>query len=118
MTPERQISVASTGIGLALALPTAVGVLKGFAAPSMAGPIIGSVLATAGVLFGTLIARAHPAISAVRIGVTLWLLTALIFGAMLVLVALQTAGLEPRVMLLVAALLPIAAWAFVITRPD
>ena len=117
MTPERQISVASTGIGLALALPTAVGVMHGFAA-STAGPVIGAVLGAVGVLFGTLIARAHPAISAVRIGVTLWLLTALILGAMLVLVALQTAGLEPRVMLLVAALLPIAAWAFVITRPD
>jgi len=118
MQPERQVSVAFTGIALTLTLPGGVDALHGYSASSTARPIVGAILGAIGVLLGALVARSRSAKSAERISLTLWLLAAIVLGAAPAVIALQTAGEGRRTLLSIAALLPIAAWTFVISRAD
>jgi hypothetical protein len=117
MQPERQISVALTSIGAALAAPEFSAIYLHHAAPG-AGLMVGALLGAIGTVFGSLLATDHPARSARVFFLAAWTLIALAFSGAALVGAWHASSQGGRALLGLAGVLPLAGPALVLTRRE
>jgi hypothetical protein len=116
MLIEKNLSVAATAIGLALAGPDALTILQGQRHGGGVGMLIGGLIGTAGVFLGATIANAYVDRRGGALRMTGWALAALV---MTVTVGLGATGGGHRGMrsaLGIVGALPVAAVAFVAVK--
>src|SRR2546425_5302573 len=118
MQPERQISIAFTGIGAALVIPEYVALSHHQHATPGTGLVIGAVLGALGVFGGSLMASGHSARSARALGIALWILVGLAFSGAVLLGAVHSASWGSRVVFGLAGLLPLVGPSVVLARRD
>ncbi len=115
MQPERQISIALTGIGAALAVPEYVAISHHHAAPG-ASLAVGTLLGALGVFLGSCVAAGYSERPARVFRLLIWALAALAFSGAALLGAGHAASWGGRALFGVAGVLPLTGPVLVMTR--
>jgi uncharacterized membrane protein YfcA len=117
MQPERQISIALTIIGAALAAPEFSAIYLHHV-PPRAGLMVGALLGAIGAFFGSILASDHPARSFRVFFLVVWTLIALAFSGAALFGAWYAATWGGRALFGLAGVLPLAGPALVLTRRE
>ncbi|HYK82471.1 MAG TPA: hypothetical protein VEU55_04950 [Gemmatimonadales bacterium] len=118
MQPERQISVALTGIGAALVIPEYLALSRHQNVAPGAGLFVGAVVGALGVFGGSLVASGHPARSARVLGMAIWVVIGLAFSGAVFVAAVHSAFWGRRLVFGVVGLLPLVGPILVAARRD
>ncbi len=118
MQPERQISIAFTGIAAVLVIPEYIALSHHQHATPGAGLVVGAVLGALGVFGGSLIVAGHSKRAARALGFGLCILIGLAFSGAALFGAVHSPSWGRRVVFGLAGLLPLVGPILVLTRHD